>query len=411
MMAIQYYDAGDTFRNILAMTPAMNNMTRDREMRNYLAANGAGVMSGDPAALAGLAQHDVGLAFGMQRQMDADARAKAAAGRDEQLFQKQMEEYARKMSAEEAEQEQQQTRRAIQVLSMADAPDKWDALVGGLVRSGDIPQDEAQALVGQFDNRETIIRGAMTWDQFLEERKGPQAQSTPGKVQADINAGLLSPETPLREPADAYERYVREEQAAGRQPLSRIDFSKAQQKSSRINVSPDGTVTVAEGSAAEGSDGGPLSTGGFIDAIDGALGDPALDWSVGAMKWTQVLPGTPMARFKTRVDQLSGQAFMQARQALKGGGQITDFEGSRAEAAIARLSDSQGPQDYRDALMELRTILIKGMQRERGWIDTKAGQIMNMSAADIDGLDFTKMTPDEVSAARERLMQIAKYEE
>lgn len=233
-MAIEYYDAARSMGNALAGAAAFNQMREQKDLRNFLAQNSGALMSGDPAALGAYAQYDPGGAFTMRRQMDADARAKAAegravaaAGRDEQLFQKQMEQYAAQMSAREAEVEQMQTRRAIQILSMADAPDKWDALVGGLVQSGDIPEDEAQALVGQFDNRETIIRGAMTWDQFLEERKG-------------------------KDPADEYGRYVEEEIAAGREPLSRIDFKRAGQKSMRVRTSADGSTTVEEVFGGEG---------------------------------------------------------------------------------------------------------------------------------------------------------------
>lgn len=49
--------------------------------------------------------------------------------------------------------------------------------------------------------------------------------------------------------ADEYERYVREEEAAGRQPLDRIGFHKAKQRSSSIEMGPDGTVRITEGGA------------------------------------------------------------------------------------------------------------------------------------------------------------------
>ncbi|MBK8085031.1 MAG: hypothetical protein IPK28_15075 [Devosia sp.] len=55
--------------------------------------------------------------------------------------------------------------------------------------------------------------------------------------------------------------------------------------------------------------------------------------------------GTPMANFEVNLNQASGQAFMQARQMLKGGGQITDFDGRRAEAAFSRLSDAASQGD------------------------------------------------------------------
>ena len=46
----------------------------------------------------------------------------------------------------------------------------------------------------------------------------------------------------------------------------------------------------------------------------------------------QKIPGTGSKRFGTRAAQLKGQAFLQAFEALKGAGQITEMEGAKAEA-------------------------------------------------------------------------------
>lgn len=58
------------------------------------------------------------------------------------------------------------------------------------------------------------------------------------------------------------------------------------------------------------------------------------------------------ARVQSKLDQLQGGAFLQARTALKGGGQITDFESTRAEQAYARLATAQNETDFKDALDE-----------------------------------------------------------
>ena len=70
----------------------------------------------------------------------------------------------------------------------------------------------------------------------------------------------------------------------------------------------------------------------------------------------------------TNLNQASGQAFMQARQALKGGGQITDYEGKRAEAAISRISDaakSGDKQTFLDALDEFEQAVTDGYAKLR----------------------------------------------
>ena len=106
----------------------------------------------------------------------------------------------------------------------------------------------------------------------------------------------------------------------------------------------------------------------MIATIDGILNDPALDYSTGVLALGQKLPGTPMKRFEGRANQLNGQAFLQAFQSLKGGGQITEIEGAKATQAIGRLDTAQSPDDYRSALTELKDILTLAQQRPVGWV-------------------------------------------
>lgn len=95
----------------------------------------------------------------------------------------------------------------------------------------------------------------------------------------------------------------------------------------------------------------------MLASIDGILSDPALDSSTGWLSFLQGVPGTEQYRFGQRALQLQGQAFLQAFESLKGGGQITEIEGSKAEQAIARLSTAQSADDYRAALDELKGII------------------------------------------------------
>lgn len=95
----------------------------------------------------------------------------------------------------------------------------------------------------------------------------------------------------------------------------------------------------------------------MLGTIDGVLNDPALDSATGWLSWMQAVPGTDQFRFGTRALQLQGQAFLQAFESLKGGGQITEVEGTKATQAIGRLSTAQSPEDYRDALNELKGII------------------------------------------------------
>ena len=51
---------------------------------------------------------------------------------------------------------------------------------------------------------------------------------------------------------------------------------------------------------------------------------------------------------------------------LKGGGQITELEGQKAEQAQARLLETQSPEAFRDALAELRFYADIGRRRAMG---------------------------------------------
>lgn len=63
------------------------------------------------------------------------------------------------------------------------------------------------------------------------------------------------------------------------------------------------------------------------------------------------------------IQQLQGKTFLQAFESLKGGGQITEIEGKKAEQAIARLQRTQSTEAFIEALLELREIIVSGQGR------------------------------------------------
>lgn len=102
----------------------------------------------------------------------------------------------------------------------------------------------------------------------------------------------------------------------------------------------------------------------MLSSIDGILKDPYLDWSTGMGGGVlSSIPGTPMRGVRAKIDQLGGQAFLQAFESLRGGGQITEVEGVKATQAIGRLDTAQSPEDYRAALGELRSVVLAARGR------------------------------------------------
>lgn len=110
-----------------------------------------------------------------------------------------------------------------------------------------------------------------------------------------------------------------------------------------------------------------------IENINALESDPNLWSAIGAMGVLPAIPGTPQAGVVARIEQLQGGTFLEAYNTLKGGGQITEVEGRKAEQAIARLNRAQNEADFRLALKELKEVIQAGAARAR----QKAGQDPN----------------------------------
>jgi hypothetical protein len=79
-----------------------------------------------------------------------------------------------------------------------------------------------------------------------------------------------------------------------------------------------------------------------------------------------VIPGTPEAEVQALINQAGGQAFLQAFETLKGGGQITQIEGEKATAAITRLGNQNlTVEDAVQAISELIEIAENAKTRAR----------------------------------------------
>lgn len=68
-------------------------------------------------------------------------------------------------------------------------------------------------------------------------------------------------------------------------------------------------------------------------------------------------------RVQAKIDQLKGSAFLAARQMLKGGGAITDYEGQKAEAAKVRMDQAQSQSDFNAALDDFNNAVQEGYRK------------------------------------------------
>jgi hypothetical protein len=140
---------------------------------------------------------------------------------------------------------------------------------------------------------------------------------------------------------------------------------------------PDGSQEAIPGGPAQAKseeqkrqqESGVATVAANLSVIDKALTHPGRETATGlssAMDPRNFVPGTDAADFRAVLDQIGGTAFLQAFESLKGGGQITQIEGEKATAAIARLSRAQSDEEFENSLRELRDVMAAGYKRLSG---------------------------------------------
>lgn len=100
-----------------------------------------------------------------------------------------------------------------------------------------------------------------------------------------------------------------------------------------------------------------------LDTITQIREHPGKKYGVGIPGVLGPVPGTVQAGFVDLVDQAKGKAFLEAFNSLKGGGQITEVEGTKATQAIARLQRARRPEDFDKALSDLEAVIQAGLIR------------------------------------------------
>lgn len=136
----------------------------------------------------------------------------------------------------------------------------------------------------------------------------------------------------------------------------------------QIIESPEGVLTqvpIAGSSVAQEVQQAVDTASSTLQVIDEALAHKGLSAAVGPFdaRTPTFLPDA--TAFEAYHNQIKGKAFLQAFESLKGGGQITEIEGQKAEEAIARLDLAQSEDDYKRALKDLRDIVELGLLRSR----------------------------------------------
>ena len=118
---------------------------------------------------------------------------------------------------------------------------------------------------------------------------------------------------------------------------------------------------------------------GGVDAkgkpLAGKAGQPHPGFSeaVGFGFGTSMIPGTQGKSFSIRHKEVLSQAFLDAFEALKGGGAITEKEGEKATAARTRMDLAQSEKEYMTAAREYQGVLKRGVENAKARIQRSGG--------------------------------------
>lgn len=104
-----------------------------------------------------------------------------------------------------------------------------------------------------------------------------------------------------------------------------------------------------------------LAHPGFNDAVGNHFG--TLAYGLGLKD--KPYAGTDAAGFEARQAQLKGGSFLQAYQLLKGGGAITEVEGTKAENSLLRASQATSKQEYISAMQDYKKYITDGYNKIR----------------------------------------------
>ena len=239
------------------------------------------------------------------------------------------------------------------------------------VLSGDLPDARGGAAeVGLQPQYGVDADGNPVLIQLGKDGKGRQTEMPPGvklskepiKIDAGTNWVLLDPIT--------------------RQPISTIPKDLA-------GAEADKAAGKARGEAAFDLPRVEQNANQTLAVLERMKSHPGRAGSTGFLQGALPSRTPDQVDFQSLVDQTQGQSFLQAFQMLKGAGQITEIEGTKATNAISRLGNQRLSDDeYLKAINDLEEVINTGLERAR----KQAGSPSSSSKP------ITEMSDDELKA-------------
>jgi hypothetical protein len=166
------------------MAQQATDMRRQNALAQLYQTQGAGIANGDPAALNALAAFDPAAAIGIKQQQQETAFGAEKMQMLRDQAKQNAAEWAAKLSEAERQQHAATIEKGVAAGMAAQSPQEWDALM---------TQMGAPELVGKFDQRQGIAYSYMGIADALKAAtpEVPKPQSSPGKLAADLKAGLI----------------------------------------------------------------------------------------------------------------------------------------------------------------------------------------------------------------------------
>jgi len=267
---------------------------------------------------------------------------------------------ADELAIQKAEMELQQMQQPQQPQTPAELAERQALAAAGGLQPG-TPEYQTYMLTGQLpgeaagdvpaDFRSLQLRaeaaglqpGTPEYQSFMQQGAGGGAPATFVALDMQAQAAGFAPGTP------EYREFMAT-RGAGLQAQARVEGEAAAEAITGVG----GAVAKAQRA---------------IDLIDEIAQDPALP-SITGMVQGNIPAGTPLIGggqagidLNAKILQLQGTAFLEAFESLKGGGAITEIEGTKAEQAIARLQRAQSLEGYQAALKDLRDVIENGKIR------------------------------------------------
>lgn len=252
----------------------------------------------------------------------------------------------------------------------SETPDAARAYVMQGVQTGVIPQEAAQRIIG------TIPQDPAQYQQWRQQQTaGMTKWSAPQQSSAGFFRVGPGGQPQFLEDPTTGERIM---------PITLDATGQA-----RVVAAKEAAKTTAKAQAENAMElpKAEASAQQMLDLLDSIEKHPGKSKAVGAYvgNVSPLVLGPDAVDFQRQLEQLQGKLFLEAYQSLRGGGQITEIEGAKAEAAMANMSRAQSEAQFNKALRDLREVVNAGRERARKSAGVESAPQARPSLADIFG--------------------------